>query len=109
MAAAAVPPTINGMRRPILVSALSDNAPKNGSKNSANTLSAAMMAPAKVSFSLKVSVRIKVMTLSYICQNVQMDKNARPTKMVRRLFSFTSISPYLRGHCAPYWVYCIIV
>jgi len=91
MAAAAVPPTINGMRRPMRVLVLSDSAPKNGSKNSASTLSAAIMAPAKVSFSLKVSVRIKVITLSYICQNVQIDKNARPTKMVRRLFSFTAI------------------
>ena len=91
MAAAAVPPTINGMRRPMRVLALSDSAPKNGSKNSASTLSAAIMAPAKVSFSLKVSVRIKVITLSYICQNVQIDKNARPTRMVRRLFSFTAI------------------
>ena len=91
MAAAAVPPTINGMRRPMRVLVLSDSAPKNGSKNSARTLSAAIMAPAKVSFSLKVSVRIKVITLSYICQNVQIDKNARPTRMVRRLFSFTAI------------------
>ncbi len=91
MAAAAVPPTINGMRRPMRVLVLSDSAPKNGSKNSASTLSAAIMAPAKVSFSLKVSVRIKVITLSYICQNVQIDKNARPTRMVRRLFSFTAI------------------
>ena len=91
MAAAAVPPTIKGMRRPMRVLVLSDSAPKNGSKNSASTLSAAIMAPAKVSFSLKVSVRIKVITLSYICQNVQIDKNARPTRMVRRLFSFTAI------------------
>ena len=52
---------------------------------------AAMMAPAKVSFSLKVSVRIRVITLSYICQKVQIDKNARPTRIVRRLFSFTAM------------------
>jgi len=99
MAAAAVPPTMNGMRRPMRVLVLSDSAPKNGSKNSANTLSAAIMAPAKVSFSLKVSVKIRVITLSYICQKVQIDKNARPTRMVRRLFSFTAISPnFLRQH-----------
>ena len=79
------------IRRPIFVLVRSLSAPKNGSKNSASTLSAAIMAPAKVSFSLKVSVRIKVITLSYICQNVQIDKNARPTRMVRRLFSFTAI------------------
>ena len=91
MAAAVVPPTIKGIRRPMRVCVLSDSAPKNGSKNSANTLSAAMMAPANVSFNLKVSVKIRVITLSYICQNVQIDKNARPTRMVRRLFSFTAI------------------
>ena len=50
-----------------------------------------MMAPANVSFNLKVSVKIRVITLSYICQNVQIDKNARPTRIVRRLFSFTAI------------------
>ena len=62
------------------------------------------MAPAKVSFSLKVSVRIRVITLSYICQNVQIDKNARPTRIVRRLFSFTAmllldgaVSPRIRN------------
>ena len=100
MAAAAVPPTMNGMRRPMRVCVLSDSAPKSGSKNSASTLSAAMMAPAKVSLSLKVSVKIRVMTLSYICQNVQIDKNARPTRMVRRLFSFTAIL-LTCGGCAP--------
>ena len=101
MTAAAVPPTIKGIRRPMRVLVLSDSAPKNGNKNSANTLSAAIIAPAKVSFSLKVSVRIRVITLSYICQNVQIDKNARPTRMVRRLFSFTANSPYLRGGYPP--------
>ena len=54
-----------------------------------------MMAPAKVSFSLKVSVRIRVITLSYICQNAQMDKNARPTRMVRLLLSFISVLPLM--------------
>ena len=104
MAANAVPPTMNGIRRPMRVLVLSDSAPKNGSKNSASTLSAAIMAPAKVSFSLKVSVRIRVITLSYICQNVQIDKNARPTRIVRRLFSFTAmllldgaVSPRIRN------------
>ena len=91
MAAKAVPPTMNGIRRPMRVLVLSDSAPKNGSKNSARTLSAAIIAPARVSFSLKVSVRIRVITLSYICQNVQIDKNARPTRIVRRLFSFTAM------------------
>ena len=82
---------MNGIRRPMRVLVLSDSAPKNGSKNSASTLSAAIIAPARVSFSLKVSVRIRVITLSYICQNVQIDKNARPTRIVRRLFSFTAM------------------
>ena len=63
-----------------------------------------MMAPAKVSFSLKVSVRIRVITLSYICQKVQIDKNARPTRMVRRLFSFTAILLTCGGMNPPHTV-----
>ena len=49
-----------------------------------------MTAPAIVSFRWKVSVRISVITLSYICQKMQMDKNARPTSMVRLVLSFTA-------------------
>ena len=36
----------------------------------------------------KVFVRMSGMTLSYICQKAQMDRNARPVRMVRRLLSF---------------------
>ena len=43
-----------------------------------------MIAPESVSFRRNVSVRILGMTLSYICQNEQMDKKARPTRTVRR-------------------------
>ena len=50
--------------------------------------SAAMIEPERVSFMWKVLVRMSGMTLSYICQKAQMDKNARPVKMVRRLLSF---------------------
>ena len=40
--------------------------------------------PEIVSFRRNVSVRILGITLSYICQNEQMDKKARPTRIVRR-------------------------
>ena len=43
-----------------------------------------LIAPERVSFRRNVSVRILGMTLSYICQKAQMDKNARPTRIVRR-------------------------
>ena len=58
-------------------------------------LSAAIIAPEKVSFMWKVFVRISGTMLSYICQNAQMDKNARPTRMVRLLLSFISVLPFL--------------
>ena len=54
-------------------------------------LSAAMIAPEMVSSKWNVFVKISGMMLSYICQNVQIDKNARPTRIVRRLFSFTAM------------------
>lgn len=44
------------------------------------------------------------MTLSYICQKAQMDRNARPVRMVRRLLSFMGaallyiINVYHCGH-----------
>ena len=101
MAAAAVPPTINGMRRPMRVLVLSDSAPKNGSKNSASTLSAAIMAPAKVSFSLKVSVRIKVITLSYICQNVQIDKKRKTHQNGAAAVQLHGDSPNFGAQLAP--------
>ena len=54
-----------------------------------------MIAPENVSFMWKVFVRISGTMLSYICQNAQMDKNARPTRMVRLLLSFISVLPFL--------------
>ena len=48
--AAAVPPRMKGIRRPILVSVRSEMAPNRGSRNRASTLSAAIMAPETVSF-----------------------------------------------------------
>ena len=72
------------MRLPILVCVLSEIAPNSGSRKSARMLSSAMIAPESVSFKWNVSVRILGMTLSYICQKAQMDKNARPTRIVRR-------------------------
>ena len=96
MTAQPVPKRMNGMRLPIFEWLRSDSEPKNGSRNSARMLSAAMIAPEKVSFMWKVLVRISGTTLSYICQNAQMDKNARPTRMVRLLLSFISLLPFVR-------------
>ena len=47
--AARVPPSMYGILFPILVFVLSERVPKKGSRNSASTLSAAIMAPEKVS------------------------------------------------------------
>jgi len=96
MTAQPVPKRMNGMRLPIFEWLRSDSEPKNGSRNSARMLSAAMIAPEKVSFMWKVLVRISGTTLSYICQNAQMDKNARPTRMVRLLLSFISLLPFVK-------------
>ena len=71
------------MRRPMRVLVRSLSAPKNGSKTSASTLSAAMIAPQTVSSSWNVWVKISGIMLSYICQNAQMEKNANPTRTVR--------------------------
>ena len=68
----------------------SDKPPKNGSRNKARILSAAMMMPVRDSSILKVSRRIRGTTLSYICQKAHMDRNASPTRMVLLLFSFSS-------------------
>ena len=95
MTAQPVPKRMNGMRLPIFEWLRSDSEPKNG-RNSAGMLSAAMIAPEKVSFMWKVLVRISGTTLSYICQNAQMDKNARPTRMVRLLLSFISLLPFVK-------------
>ena len=93
MTAQPVPKRMKGMRLPIFVEVRSESEPKNGSRNRARMLSAAIIAPENVSFMWKVFVRISGTTLSYICQNAQMDKNARPTRMVRLLLSFISVPP----------------
>ena len=95
MMAQPVPKRMKGMRLPSFEWLLSETEPKNGSRNSARMLSAAMIAPENVSFMWKVFVRISGTMLSYICQNAQMDKNARPTRMVRLLLSFISVLPFL--------------
>ena len=93
MMAAMVPPRMYGVLFPSLVFVLSDSVPKNGSRKRANTLSAAMMAPENVSFMWNVFVSISGMTLSYICQKEQIDRNARPTRTVRLLLSFINEIP----------------
>ena len=61
----------------------SEMAPKRGSKNSASTLSSAMMTPDQVWDIPNLLVRIRGMVLSYACQNAQIRKNAKPTRIVR--------------------------
>ena len=56
----------------------------------------AMTAPVSDSSMPKVSRRIRGITLLYICQKAQMDKNARPTRMVRLLLSFISLLPFVK-------------
>ena len=73
---------------PNLLWVRSDSPPNRGSRNRARMLSAAMMAPDKVSLRWKVPVRIRFITLSYICQKAEMDRKASPTRMVRLLLSF---------------------
>ena len=79
------------MRFPIFVFVLSERAPKNGRRKSARILSAAIIEPERVSFMWKVLVRMSGMTLSYICQKAQMDKNARPVRIVRLLSFMRSL------------------
>ena len=83
MTAAAVPPRMKGVRRPSFVWHLSDSLPKNGSRNSASTLSMAITTPTRLSFMWNVFFKIRGITLSYSCQNAQMDRNAKPTSSVR--------------------------
>ena len=99
MIAMPVPNRINGMRLPIFVLVLSDIAPNSGSRNSANILSAAIIAPEYVSLRWKVFVSIRGTMLLYICQNAQMDRNAKPVSMVRLLSSFI-LRFFLRFRCA---------
>ena len=73
---------IKGIRFPIGVLILSDNEPKSGNKNSAKTLSAAIIAPVMVSPTPKLFFKIKGIILSYICQKEQMDMKARPINIV---------------------------
>ncbi len=58
MIARPVPKRINGMRLPIFVCVLSEIAPNSGSRNSASTLSAAIIAPEYVSLRWNVLVSI---------------------------------------------------
>ena len=78
-AAHSVPTMIYGIRRPMRVLVRSESAPKKGRRNSANTLSNAMMAPEIVSLIWNDSLRIKGMIESYTCQNAQMEKKAKKT------------------------------
>ena len=66
---------------------LSERLPKSGSRKSARILSAAMMIPVRDSSMWKVFPRMRGTRLSYICQNAQMERNARPTRTVRLLSS----------------------
>ena len=82
-AANIVPPRINGILFPIFVSVLSDSKPNSGKRKIASTLSIAINAPVTVSPKWKVFWSISGIILSYICQNPEIDKNAKPIKNVR--------------------------
>ena len=80
--ASMVPVTIKGILFPAFVSTLSDRLPNSGSKNSASTLSAAIITPVTVSPIPKVPCKMSGIILSYICQKAEIDKNASPIKNV---------------------------
>ena len=82
-AAMRVPTTMKGVRRPFLLWLRSEMAPNRGSRNSASTLSSAMMTPDHVWDMPNLLVRIRGMVLSYACQKAQIRKKAKPTRMVR--------------------------
>ena len=89
--ATTVPKTKNGIRLPHGCVHLSERAPKNGSKKRASTLSRAIRAPEMVSSRCRVLVSINGITLLYICQNAQIEKNAKPMRTVRFTLSFISL------------------
>ncbi len=90
--ASAVPTSMKGMRRPRRLWQRSESEPKNGRRKRARTLSAAMIMPEKVSSRWNVFVSMSGTTLLYICQNAQMEKNAKPIRTVLRTLSFTGSS-----------------
>ena len=51
-----------------------------------------MIMPEKVSSRWNVFVSMSGITLLYICQNAQMEKNAKPIRTVLRTLSFTGSS-----------------
>ena len=63
-AAMSVPTTMKGVRRPFLLWLRSEMAPNRGRRNSASTLSSAMMTPDQVWDMPNLLVRIKGMVLS---------------------------------------------
>ena len=82
-AESSAPTTMKGIRRPSRVWVRSLRAPSSGRRNSARTLSSAIIAPLTVSPKWKLFLRISGMILSYSCQNAQIDRKAKPTKKVR--------------------------
>ena len=82
-AAAMVPMRMKGVRLPRRLVHLSEIAPNSGSMKSARMLSSAMMMPEFAWDIPNLSVKIFGIMVSYACQNVQMRKKAKPTRMVR--------------------------
>ena len=83
IAAASVPAIMNGVRLPSFVFVLSEIAPNNGSRKIASTLSRAITTPEAACDIPNLSVSILGIIVSYACQNVQIRKKAKPTKIVR--------------------------
>ena len=81
--AAMVPRIMYGVRLPSLVWVLSERCPNRGSMNRAKILSIAITRPVAASPIWKVFCRMSGIMLSYICQNVLMERNAKPTRRVR--------------------------
>ncbi len=81
-AATNVPIKMYGVLRPYLLFVLSDNEPNNGSINSAKMLSSAITKPDDTWVKPNLSINILAMILSYVIQNIEITKNAIPTKIV---------------------------
>ena len=55
-----------------------------------------MIIPENVSFMAKVFVSISGITLLYICQNAQIERNAKPIRIVCLVFSFIVKTPFFK-------------
>ena len=83
-AAATVPQTMKGVRLPKRVDVRSEIAPKRGSRTTARMLSSDMINPESASSLIPYfPFRSKGTMVSYACQNAEIRKKAKPTRIVR--------------------------